>query len=117
MDADDTWYPSKLEKQLEVLQKDSNIGLVFCNTYFRDEQGAILKEFKYKKEELKDIFQFILDGCRIITPSLVLIRKECFNTVGKYKESLWNSDWEVYVRIAKKYKIDFIDESLVNYTE
>ena len=34
LDADDEWLPTKLERQIEILRRDSNIGLVYldCST-------------------------------------------------------------------------------------
>lgn len=73
LDADDLWEKDKLEQQINVLKKNSEVGMVFTGSSFIDEQNInynfILKipeKIKYK-ELLKQ---------NVISCSSVLIKKE-----------------------------------------
>ncbi|MDP8315487.1 MAG: glycosyltransferase family A protein [Candidatus Celaenobacter antarcticus] len=43
LDADDIWLPEKIEKQLLKFKKDPEIGFVYCDNYFIDKSGNIIK--------------------------------------------------------------------------
>lgn len=51
-----------------------------------------------------------------IVQSTVMVRRECFDAVGKYDESLRRGeDWQMFIRLAKKFEFAFLDEILVYY--
>lgn len=59
------------------------------------------------------MFQPLLYRNVIGTPSM-LVHRECLEQVGGFKESLQClEDWELILRIAKKWKIGFVDRILV----
>lgn len=47
----------------------------------------------------------------------VMLKREVFDKVGAYDERLSFEDYEMWLRIAEKYKIGFIDRSLVFYRQ
>ena len=51
-----------------------------------------------------------------VPPSAVMIRSECFETVGPFDESLPTSiDYDMWLRIAERFEFEYIDEPLLNY--
>src|SRR4028119_2409178 len=46
LDADDIWEPTKLEKQVQCLEEDNNIGLVSSWVSSINESGDILETYK-----------------------------------------------------------------------
>ncbi|HEV2150157.1 MAG TPA: glycosyltransferase family 2 protein [Longimicrobiaceae bacterium] len=40
LDADDRWRPGKLSRQLELMESEPEVGVVFCNFAWFDEQGV-----------------------------------------------------------------------------
>jgi glycosyltransferase involved in cell wall biosynthesis len=116
LDADDIWMPNKLELQIQLMQQHDGIGLVGCGTYNIDSLGQIIagpfiiENYKDSKTLLRDI---MLRAVMLGTPN-VLIKKECFNKVGLFDESLRGAeDWEMWIRIVKCYDIKFVEEPLV----
>lgn len=110
LDADDLWYPQKLEKQMAIMKKNPRVGLVYGHQYNIDENGIILGNLRIWKRG--KIFNDLCGGNFIAgSASMVLIRREVINDVGVFKEDFMiGEDWELWLRIAKKYEIDFVPE-------
>ncbi len=115
LDSDDEWLPEKLEKQINVFKKLSdNIGLVYSGYYeVLEQNGEVLSKiipiFK------GDIYKNILKSNILGSPT-PLIRKICFEKAGLFDETLLScQDWDLWIRIAKYYKFDFLKETLAKY--
>ncbi|HEX75395.1 MAG TPA: glycosyltransferase [Dehalococcoidia bacterium] len=116
-DDDDLWMPEKLEKQLLGFEGDSQIGLVCTNAIDFDRGGEHGKRIKAKLKDSDFTFESLIWGDRIICSS-VLVRKEVINDVGMMDESPEISmapDYELWLRVARKYKVKYIDLPLVKY--
>ena len=46
LDCDDLWLPTKLEKQIPLLERDEEIGLVFSDIYLFNEKGKEKRLFE-----------------------------------------------------------------------
>jgi len=121
LDSDDVWKRNKLEKQVLVFQKTqfSKLGLVYCDYNDISENGKVLKNypsFKINKNVRGNVIKYLLSGNKISgSGSGVLVKKECFEKVGLFDERLITAeDWEMWLRISKKFSIDYVDEMLVS---
>jgi glycosyltransferase involved in cell wall biosynthesis len=118
LDADDMWLPQKIEKEIAKFQEDDQFGLVFCgmrefdtvtnetiHLHLNGEEGWIAKEL------------LLLEKPAVIgIGSTGLISRETLENVGSFDTDLKHSeDWDFSYRVAKKYKIGFVREVLVNY--
>jgi glycosyltransferase involved in cell wall biosynthesis len=116
LDSDDLWLPEKLEKQMKLFEEE-DFALVYCDMS-HSVQGEIiyksyLKERNYHFAGSGDVYKGLLRENFIFTPAVV-VKKEVFDTVGLFDESLKIcEDYEMWLRIAKEYRIGFIDEPLV----
>lgn len=115
LDDDDQWKPNKLMRQMEIIQSDSSIGLVYC-------RQVVIDEIKNKEEKSKRkcfsgyVFDQLLFTNFIGSTSFPLIRKDCFEQCGMFNEDILSQqDWELWLRISLKYKIEYVDDFLVNY--
>lgn len=109
LDDDDEWFPTKLEKQVQFLEKHPEINIVGCNYLINGK-----KEYKIPKQ--KDVFKEILIADNIGPGSIMVYNKEVFNKVGLFDENLKSGqDKEMRIRLAQEYKFGFIQEPLVNY--
>ncbi|MCX7927272.1 MAG: glycosyltransferase [Candidatus Omnitrophica bacterium] len=116
LDADDVWLPSKLTIQLSFLESFESIGAVGCGVYDIDESGNIIKVIRGNEITKKMYFCRDLIIRNVIGggPSGVLIRREVFDKVGLFDESLRGSeDRDMWLRIEEMYEIANIDEPLV----
>ncbi len=122
LDADDTWDKYKLEKQLEVFENTTfkNLGLVYCDYDIIDSDNKII--FKNYKAPLDyknmrgNVFKKLLERNQIASSgSGVLIKREVFEKTGLFDENLkFGEDWDMWLRIAKVYEVDFADKILVH---
>ncbi|HHX66899.1 MAG TPA: glycosyltransferase family 2 protein [Gallicola sp.] len=114
LDDDDEWLPAKIEKQLKLF-KEPEVGLVYCRSFTIDELYGVTKIRKvkfYKGYVFDQLFRTNFIG----STSFPLIKKECFQDCGMFDTSLKScQDFELWLRIVKKYKVDYVDEPLVNY--
>ncbi|ADI75105.1 glycosyl transferase family 2 (plasmid) [Methanohalobium evestigatum Z-7303] len=115
LDDDDEWFPQKLEKQVKLFAKESDdIGLIHCGYEKIDENGNILIP-KKKLKETGNMFYELLESNIIGSPTN-LIRSECFKKIGYCDVQLKScQDWDLWIRISKHYKINYIPEILARY--
>lgn len=112
LDADDTWEPEKLEKQVNACKK---FKWSYTNTQFNGGQNNGRLDSDFTKKYEGDILEHIITG-NFISTSSVMVDKECFITAGGFDEGLKSiQDWELWSRIAIENPINYIPEALVNY--
>lgn len=114
LDADDWWLPGKLARQVELMQGRPEIG--FCSTVVRveDGDGRLLNLWRCPNgstEILATLFAenaAIAGGC-----SAVMVRKDLFDRVGLFDESLRGfEDPDLWMRLAAVSGYACIDETL-----
>lgn len=115
-DSDDAWKTDKLEKQMRVLEGRPDIGLVYCVLEGRKKDGTLIHipDDSMEKGGLQgDIYRLLLQGNVIDAPTAV-VRRECLEQSGLFDEELiCLEDWELFLRIAKSWKIGYVDEALL----
>ena len=126
LDQDDYWHPEKLEKQIEVLDRDTNgeIGLVFTGREILvDGRRFCWRSDRHfpkpiEKASRHDVLAAFLYRNFVWLIS-ALVRKRCFDDVGLFSESITSGadDLEFCVRLAMKYRLAHIDEVLVTRRE
>ena len=117
LDDDDLWLPKKLEKQVELLDSNKELGLVYSDTYIMDSNGNLRENtyFRRIKPARGNAFNELLQD-NFIPMLTVVIRREMLSKVGifnpRYKIAL---DYDLWLRIAEHYPIDFIEQPLAKY--
>jgi len=116
LDADDFWMPNKLESQLKIVQSSPSLGLVYCGYVTCDGDGNIRTGDHWLTPHLRGFCYRDLLGNNYIcgSGSAVMIRRECFKKCGIFDEKIgYGEDWDMWLRIARYYPVDFICVSLV----
>ena len=84
IDADDIWFPQKIEKQVRcMLHEGSSTGIVYAWSVHIDEGGLLMSGFNASDME-GDVFVASVMNNFIGNASAPLIRHVCFNQVGGY---------------------------------
>jgi hypothetical protein len=113
LDADDEWLPEKLERQIEILKRDPQIGLIYsdCSTSGTGPDAG--SHFaRVGTPPGGRVFKRFLDSCNVFTPTVV-VRRECLDDIGLFNESLLVcEDFNLWLRIAAKWKVAVIPEVL-----
>jgi glycosyltransferase involved in cell wall biosynthesis len=129
IDADDIWYPQKIEKQVECfLKSEENVGLVYNLSVWIDEEDRIIG--KYEPNYYLNYFNVegnaypaLLYTNIVGNGSVPLIRRTCFEKIGGYNHKLKQQnaqgceDWDIYLRIAEFYEYRVVPEFLVGYRQ
>ena len=113
LDDDDEWFPTKLAKQVEQFkQASSNTGLVYTSAEIYDESKQ--KRISINPTGFRgQLYTRVLLGT-IFGSATVLIKRECFDSVGMFDEDLSScQDWDMWLRIAQVFEFDYVDEILV----
>ena len=112
LDSDDEWMPDKLEKQERAINDSKEAWLCHTNEFWVRNSVRVNQMKKHQKYG-GYIFENCLDICRI-SPSSVLIKKEVFEMVGLFDESLKVcEDYDLWLRITSVLPIIFLDQPLI----
>jgi len=115
IDSDDVWDKNKLKKQVDILDKHPDIGLVYCGTVFIDENNKTI----YKKpltDHKGQVLNKLLMTNFLYNGSCPLFRKSCIEKTGLFDTAFKRmTDWEFYLRFAIYYKFWGIKEHLLKY--
>jgi glycosyltransferase involved in cell wall biosynthesis len=127
IDADDIWYPQKLEKQVRCIEEaDESVGLVYSWSVYLNEAGEIIGRYiadqSYTFAE-GDVFNVLLYFNFLDNASTALFRRSCIDRVGGYNCTLKAQnaqgceDWDIYIRMAEQYAFRVVPEYLIGYRQ
>lgn len=105
IDDDDTWLPSKLERQLPYFS-DENIGLVYAGRRVVSEDGNVLYCIDPAADgKIHD--ELLVYNC-IGTTSSVAVRASLFRATGGFDASLPAlQDYDLWIRLARHTQVAF----------
>lgn len=119
LDADDLWLPNRLKEGVSILDQMPDVGLVHSATIRIDENGKFLEKPKRNSRFLSgSIAKFLLTRKAHISSPTVLFKKECIEKAGYFDENpqcIGVEDRDLWIRIAKAYKIFYIPQALAYY--
>ena len=114
LDTDDWWLKSKLKRQLEKFSSNKNLKFTYSN-YFKYHEKLKLKEIRYKnKLPSGKITQNLLNhnSIGILT---VMLKKEIFKNYKFNNRYNIIGDFDLFLKLSLKLKIDIIQEPLAYY--
>ena len=112
LDSDDEWLPSKLKDQAYEIELNPAAKFLHTNEIWI-RNGVRVNQMKKHKKYGGYIFEKCLDICRI-SPSSVLIKKDIFDEIGMFDETLKVcEDYDLWLRFASKYPVHFLDQPLI----
>jgi glycosyltransferase involved in cell wall biosynthesis len=114
LDADDTWLPTKLARQVALFRDDPELGVAYTRRWLVDEQGQRLEYQQpplYRGNVLDALFR-----TNFVCYSSAMVRRAVLEEVGPFDESLALAiDYDLWLRVALRYRFDYVDEPLVEY--
>lgn len=115
LDHDDLWLPSKLEKQIALFENNPDLGLVYCDTIFFNDKGDIYRLYERYKPFRGRVFRELLKHY-FLSCETVIIRKSVLGDVGGFMpQMMMAEEYDLFMRIAYKYPIDYVPEPLAKY--
>jgi glycosyltransferase involved in cell wall biosynthesis len=117
-DDDDLWTPSKLQKQVFFMEAhpDTFLTYGFAESFGDPLDSGSLLHTK-KESMMAESFEILLLGNKIPLFT-VMLRKECLTETGVFDDNpdlKALEDYDLWLRIAMKYKISCIPEMLGRY--
>lgn len=113
LDSDDTWAPEKLALQLPLFR--SGIGLVYCGINEVSTEHRLIKTVPCETGMRGGIYPQLLIRNRM-TGGSVVVTRQALERVGLFDETLQAAEnWDLWIRIAKEFQVDYINRPLVNY--
>ncbi len=114
LDSDDTWDPTKLEKQVAWLEARPDFDMVLNDVQRVDRQYRPIDVF-HRRSVIRadgDVLEDILLNPAFV-PASALFRRRVLDRVGGFDETLRTAeDLEFHLRIAAEFKIGVIEERL-----
>ena len=113
LDDDDAWLPNKLELQYSKIKE--GYELVYCNNYIVNQVDETRNLIKTKEVEGK-VFDELIIGNFIGSTSFPLLDRDAVIDVGCFDVEMRSAqDYDLWLRIAKKYRVGYVDQPLVDY--
>ena len=113
-DSDDKFDITKIAKQVEFMQKNPQYGCCYTNKIFFDNDNNEKIENAGKRRS-GWLFEPLIMGEFSIPFSSHMLHRNVYDEVGLYDQSLKIQDWDMFLRIAKRFEIGFLNEDLLYY--
>ena len=116
LDCDDLWLPTKLEEQVPLLEKDEKVGLVYSDAFLFNQKGKEKRQFEITKPHRGNVFPELLCS-NFLNSQTVVIRKKVFDSLESWFDGrlTYVGDFDIYLRISYKWKVDYVDRPLAKY--
>lgn len=121
--ADDLLQINCIENQLKGFEKTTykNVGLIYGNAALISEDGTFIQDYfptnkdrkRIKSQPTGDIYIGLLNGNNNLCSISGLVKREVFETLNGYDENLAYEDYDFWVRAARIFNFDYVDEILV----
>jgi len=116
LDVDDYWNSTKLEKQMLVFSKNSEVAIVYSNYYFKNEIKNTLKEVNKKKLPEGMIVDELLRK-NLMWLLTVLLNRKFINEQEKVFDPRLHimGDYDMAIKISAKWKVSCVQQPLATY--
>ncbi|CAN5735634.1 glycosyltransferase [soil metagenome] len=122
MDADDVAYSNRIQKQVELLDENPDVGV--CGTLVRYFPRSVVQGGAQRYElwinalvEHDDIMRDIFVECPIAHPTMA-IRRKVLESVGGYQDHGWPEDYDLIFRLWQKgVRMQKVPEVLLRWRE
>jgi glycosyltransferase involved in cell wall biosynthesis len=118
LDADDLWHPTKLEKQVQILDRYPEVGLVYTWSDLIDNQGQRIGRTAKPNAEGK-VWEQLIEQNLVGGGSIPLIRRSSLEASGLFDPNLVSflEDWDLWLRLALVTEFRVVPEALMYYRQ
>ena len=115
LDSDDLWDAEKLQKQVAVLDEHPDVGLCYTAAKQVNMRGDQVGRIGVRAAIQGRCHDELIKGNQIVASS-VMVRRSAVVQAGLYDETFRACEnWDLWIRIAREWKIAYIDEPLTSY--
>jgi glycosyltransferase involved in cell wall biosynthesis len=117
LDADDTWFPNKLERQFAALARDSSRKVCYSKWQVVDSNLQPLFEQGTAPGD-SSIEDLLFRGNVVGSVCTGLVKSELLKGIGGFDPSLSHcADWDLWIRLARHTEFAYVPEALVTYRQ
>ncbi|MFK3936219.1 glycosyltransferase family 2 protein [Alkalihalobacillus sp. NPDC078783] len=115
LDSDDLWNEDKLLKQINFLENNPDVHLVFTNVTLINETGKVLyTHYNKVPTEKSELIRKFYEGEIVMNTPTILARGDSINYIGGFNENLpLREDHYFLMKMANVFKIVHFKEALV----
>jgi glycosyltransferase involved in cell wall biosynthesis len=116
MDADDVSVTTRIEEQVQYMEKHKDVHLLGTEVELIDENSNVISsKIKKRSKKEKNLARILRYGNVFIHPSII-IRKATFDEIGYYREIKYAEDYDLILRMLdNNKKIAILDRKLLRY--
>jgi lipopolysaccharide transport system ATP-binding protein len=115
LNSDDTYLPGAIGKVVQHFQANPESMMVYGEGYLIDEQSRVTKRFPFT--EAFNLWKLVYLWDNILQQT-AFFRRQVFDHIDLLDENLhYGMDWDLWIRIGKKFRVDYIQEYLGNLRE
>ncbi len=112
LDSDDVWLPDKLRVQVSHFDKHPGVSICQTEEIWIRKGVRVNPAVKHRKHS-GWIFRECIPLC-IVSPSAVMLRREAFDALGGFDETLPAcEDYDLWLRASLRYEIHTLPEALI----
>jgi glycosyltransferase involved in cell wall biosynthesis len=116
LDHDDLWHPEKLACQAAALDAAPKAAVASCYSALIDEHH-LCSGWRYGGDANGDVYEEMLEWDMVSGGSVALLRRAALRETGPFDETLpMRSDWDMWIRLARRYPFVTVPRTLVGYT-
>tara|TARA_B100000963_G_C22557128_1_gene639577 strand:+ start:216 stop:914 length:699 start_codon:yes stop_codon:yes gene_type:complete len=116
-DADDYWYPEKLEKQINFMLDNPDIDILGTQIRILDKNLNASKNQERRPLDNISIKNCLLNAMNVIAHPTVLFKKSIFLRTGFYSDVYpFAEDYELWLKSIKFFNFSNLPDILVDYT-
>jgi len=115
LDADDTWFPEKLSKQVPLFENE-DVGIVISDVEFFNGRGQVKQLNIRSKPPTGKVFKELLNG-NFIPLETAIIRRQELNKLDHWFDNRFHmvADYDLFIRLSIDCKLGYVDEVLARW--
>ncbi|HSM71765.1 MAG TPA: glycosyltransferase family 2 protein [Anaerolineales bacterium] len=112
INSDDTYNPGAVSAAVEYFQAHPEVGLVYGDTHFIDEQGQVIGKFNARQTN----YQLLRQGYVHVPQQAACFRGDLWREVGPLDPSFYFAmDYDLWVRLSARAPIQYTPQMWANF--
>lgn len=111
LNSDDTYMPGAISKVVDYFNLNFDIGMVYGKTYYIDEASNVIGKYPTESFDYKRLAEITF----IAQPSAFFKKEVYFAAGGLNLDLHYSMDYDLWIRIAKISKIEYLPAFLSTY--
>jgi len=119
LDNDDLWLPRKLERQVDALQRQPDLGMVSCQAFVMDDDARVLARCPQGADRptpVVSLAELAEQNAIVGGGSSEMVRAEAMHEISGFDVGIrFVEDWDCWLRLARRWQIWMVPEPLSYY--